>query len=164
MTDTSLTPTPDDSQVVMTELVLPQHANAIGTIFGGQLMSWIDIAAAIAARRHAGNTCVTASIDELHFLAPVRVGNVVNISARVTAVHRTSCEVQVLCLGETAGSSARFRIAKAFLTFVLVNEKGQPLPMPPLRVESAEDKKLEAQGKLRRVERIKLKKKLEESA
>src|SRR5256885_16897985 len=86
---------PRDSAVIMTELVLPGHANAMGTIFGGQIMSWIDIAAAIAAQRHARRAVVTASIDALHFLAPVKVGHVVHIRAMVNFSGRTSLEVGV---------------------------------------------------------------------
>src|SRR4051812_12330047 len=89
-----------ESEVVMTEMVLPQHTNALGTIFGGVVMSWIDVAAAIAARRHSGKVCVTASIDELHFLRPIKQGDIVNIRARLTAVHHTSCEVQVTVCAE----------------------------------------------------------------
>lgn len=152
---------PKDSLVTMTEIVLPQHANALGTIFGGQLMSWIDVGAAIAAARHAGRICVTASIDELHFLAPIKVGHIVNIYAQVTAVHRTSCEVLVSCWGEERTSGSKFLVAKAFLTFVGVNDAGVPMPMPQLLVKTPEEKKLQSQGILRRAERIKLKAKLE---
>ena len=77
-----------ESETTMTELVLPQHTNEHGTIFGGVIMSWIDIAAAIAAKRHSGRVCVTAAIDELHFLRPVRQGDIVNIRARLTTSGR----------------------------------------------------------------------------
>src|SRR3954452_2969526 len=86
---------PRDSAVTMTELVLPSDANSLGTIFGGQIMSWIDIAAAIAAGKHARRVVVTASIDALHFLGPVKVGNVVYIQAQVNFASRTSMEVGV---------------------------------------------------------------------
>src|SRR6476646_11144153 len=91
-----LTPKPPkDSNVVMTEIVLPSHANALGTIFGGRIMAWIDIAAAIAAGRHARRVVVTASIDALHFLAPVKLGHYVHIRAMVNFAARTSLEVGV---------------------------------------------------------------------
>src|ERR1700741_1231906 len=95
---TPKTPTPKpprDSTVTMTEIVLPSHANALGTIFGGQIMSWIDIAGAIAAGRHARRVVVTASIDALHFVAPVKVGHIVHIRAAVNFASRTSMEVGV---------------------------------------------------------------------
>src|SRR6478609_12807 len=86
---------PSESAVTMTELVLPGAANALGSIFGGQVMSWIDIAGAIAAGRHARKIVVTASIDALHFLAPIKVGHVVHIRAMVNYASRTSMEVGV---------------------------------------------------------------------
>src|ERR1700733_8713039 len=86
---------PSESAVVMTELVLPSHTNALGTIFGGQIMCWIDIAAAIAAGRHARSAVVTASLDAMAFLAPVRLGDVVHIRAIVNYVSRTSMEIGV---------------------------------------------------------------------
>ena len=84
-----------DSQVTMTEIVLPSHTNQLGTIFGGQIMAWIDIAAAIAATRHAKKICVTVSIDTLHFIAPAKLGDAVNLCASVNYNHNTSMEVGV---------------------------------------------------------------------
>src|SRR6478672_10617826 len=86
---------PSESSVTMTEIVLPSHTNALGTIFGGQIVSWVDIAGAIAAGRHARRTVVTASIDALHFVSPVKVGHVVHIRASVNFAGRTSMEVGV---------------------------------------------------------------------
>src|SRR3954471_1668060 len=86
---------PSESSVIMTEIVLPSDTNALGTIFGGKVMSWIDIAAAIAAGRHARRVVVTASIDALHFKAPVKVGQVVHVQASVNYAARTSMEVGV---------------------------------------------------------------------
>ncbi|MBS1984123.1 MAG: acyl-CoA thioesterase [Bdellovibrionales bacterium] len=149
---------PEDSAVHTTEFVLPQHTNQLGAIFGGVLMSWIDICAAIAASRHSGRTCVTASIDQLNFLRPIRKGYVVNLAARVTAVHTTSCEVMVEVQGENVISGECFHTAKAFLTFVALDEEGRPTPMPPLTPRNAHDRVLIEQAKLRRKHRIKLKK------
>src|SRR3954468_6044039 len=86
---------PKESSVTMTEIVLPSDTNALGSIFGGKVMSWIDIAGAIAAGRHARRVVVTASIDALHFLAPIKLGHIVHIRARVNFVHKTSMEVGV---------------------------------------------------------------------
>lgn len=83
------------SRVVMTQLVLPSHTNSLGSIFGGTVMSWIDIAAAICAQRHSNKEVVTASIDELHFIAPVYKGWVVNLKASINFVSKTSMEVGV---------------------------------------------------------------------
>ncbi len=82
-----------------TEYVLPQHANLYGNVFGGQIMAWIDLAAAICAQRHSGRLCVTALVDDLLFQQPVRVGEVVRIRARVTATFRSSMEIDVEVLG-----------------------------------------------------------------
>lgn len=152
---------PEQSITHMTEIVLPQHTNALGTIFGGVLMSWIDIAAAIAAGRHAGRTCVTASIDQLHFLKPILKTHIVNIEARITSVHNTSCEVMVTVEGESAADGTKFHTAQAFLTFVALGEDGRPTPMPPLKVTTNEEKTLQKHAELRRQHRISLKRALE---
>jgi acyl-CoA hydrolase len=154
---------PSESRVVMTEMVLPQHTNALGGIFGGVVMSWMDIAAAIAAGRHSGRVCVTASVDELHFLRPIRQGNVVNIEAVLTAVHRTSCEVKVEISAENPVSGDRFHTARAFLTFVAVDENGRPAVMPPLKTSAPSEKRLEKQAALRRDHRKRLKAALAEA-
>ncbi len=152
---------PRESKVVMTEMVLPQHTNALGGVFGGQVMSWIDIAAAIAAQRHSGKVCVTASIDELHFLRPIKKGYVVNIAAQVTAVHRTSCEVRVIVGAENPLTGIQFHTSSAFLTFVALDDMGDPSPMPALSPETAEEKKLMKDAQTRREHRKRLKAQLE---
>lgn len=148
-----------DSRVHMTEMVLPQHTNALGGVFGGVVMSWIDIAAAICASRHSGKVCVTASIDELHFLRPIRLGNVVNIEAQITSVHRTSCEIQVQVNAEGLDQE-RFHTATAYLTFVAIDAAGKPTPMPGLITSSTEEKRLARAAVLRRDARRKLKEQL----
>ncbi len=142
-------------------MVLPQNTNSLGSVFGGVVMSWIDIAAAIVAQRHSGRTCVTASIDELHFLRPIRLGYVVNLTAHITAVHRTSCEVAVMVVGENPRTGEKFHTAKAYLTFVSLDEEGRPIPMPELLVKTAEEKRDSHEAGLRRSHRMKLKKALE---
>ena len=142
----------------MTELVLPQHTNSLGGVFGGVIMSWIDVAGAIAAQRHSGRVCVTASVDELHFLRSVKKGYIVNISSQVTCVHRTSCEVMVRVKAENPIMRECFHTVKAFLTFVAVDSDGRPVEMPKLKVESKKEKELEAEAKIRREHRKKLKK------
>src|SRR5690242_19743954 len=93
--DTSAGKPVRNSQVETTEIVLPSHTNELGTIFGGQIMAWIDVAAAIASSRHARTVCVTASIDTLHFVAPAKVGHFVCIYASVNCTNRTSMEIGV---------------------------------------------------------------------
>src|ERR1700679_2955767 len=87
------------STTTMTEYVLPQHSNVFGGVFGGQIMAWVDLCAAICAQRHAGRQAVTAFVDELRFERPVRVGEVVRLVARVTATFRTSMEISVVVTG-----------------------------------------------------------------
>ena len=149
--------TPKQSEVQMTELVLPSHTISLGGIFGGQVMSWIDIAAAIAAQRHSEKVCVTASVDELHFLNPIKIGYVVNIRARITAVHKTSCEVQVKVSAENPRSGENFHTSLAYLTFVALGENGKPSAMPPLKTQTKDEKQLEKEALIRREHRKKLK-------
>lgn len=126
------------SATSMTELVMPQHANVLGTCFGGVILSWIDIAGAICARRHCGTTCVTAAFDDVHFHVPIRVGDIVNVSAVVTFTGRTSLEVEVQLARERSGGPKEHAIT-AFVTFVAVDADGRPQPVPPLQVDSAAD-------------------------
>ncbi len=114
------------SQVVMTQLVLPSHTNSLDTVFGGTVMSWIDICAAIAAQRHSNSDVVTASIDQLNFVAPIKRGWVVNLKASVNFVSRTSMEVGVRVDAENPRTGEMFHTASAYLTFVAVDQAGKP--------------------------------------
>ena len=127
------------SHVEMTELVLPQHTNAIGTVFGGTVMSWVDIAAASCAIRHCRTQVVTASIDAMHFLAPIRLGWIVTISAAVNATAKTSCEVGVKVMAENPFTGERFHTASAYLTMVAVDKEMKPIPVPAVIMESEEE-------------------------
>jgi acyl-CoA hydrolase len=155
------TKTCKESQVIMTELVLPTHTNQLGTIFGGQIMAWIDIAAAVAATKHAKKICVTASIDALHFVAPARVGDLITLYASVNYVHNTSMEVGVRVESENPIKNIKKHIATAYLTFVALDENGRPTQVPKLKPETKEEKRRYQQAKLRREARLKLKKDLE---
>jgi acyl-CoA hydrolase len=145
------------SQVVMTELVLPSHTNALGTIFGGVVMSWIDIAAAIAAQRHSNSTVVTASIDRLNFVAPVKTGWVVNLHASINYVSRTSMEVGVRVDAENPRTGEKFHTASAYLTFVALDDQGKAIPVPSLILENEEQKRRNAAALKRREHRLKAK-------
>jgi acyl-CoA hydrolase len=142
------------SQVIMTELVLPTHTNALGSIFGGVIMSWIDICAAISAQRHAGCDVVTASIDDLHFLAPVYKGWVVTLQASVNFVAKTSMEIGVRVDAENPRTGEVFHTSRAYCTFVAVDPSGKPLPVPPLILETDEDRRRHQQAQLRRSLRL----------
>ena len=146
------------SKVVMTQLVLPSHTNALGTIFGGTIMSWIDIAAAIAAQRHSGKNVVTASIDHLNFIAPVRTGWVVNLLASVNFASRTSMEIGVKVVAENPKTLEKFHTVTAYLTFVAVDENGKPTLVPKLIPENETEKRRQSDAALRRNLRLSLRK------
>lgn len=143
------------SQVVMTQLVLPSHTNSMDSVFGGVIMSWIDICAAIAAQRHSNREVVTASLDDLHFIAPVRKGWVVNLRASVNYVSRTSMEVGVRVDAENPKTGDHFHTASAYLTFVALDSNGKPTPVPPLLLETDEDKRRSQVAQKRRELRLK---------
>jgi acyl-CoA hydrolase len=134
----------------MTQIVLPGDANALGTAFGGKIMQWIDVAAGVAARRHAGTVAVTASMDSLQFHRPVRLGDVVVLRASVNRAWRTSMEIGVRVVYETDGSDEPVHAASAYLTFVAVDRAGQPQPVPPLQPETDEDRRRYAAAERRR--------------
>lgn len=151
---------PRDSAVTMTEIVLPSHANALGTIFGGRIMSWIDIGAAIAAGRHARRVVVTASIDALHFVAPVKVGHVVHIQAMVNYAGRTSMEVGVRVDSENPITGERHHTSTAYLTFVALDDHGKPSLVPAISAETPDEKRRYEQAQIRRKSRMELAEKL----
>jgi len=129
----------------MIELVLPNDANTMGNVLGGRVLHWIDLAAAIVAHRHCRTEAVTASMDEVSFLAPIRVGQMAVIGARMTYVGRTSMEIRVDVQSEDLMSGTRRQTSTAYLTFVAVDDKGRPTEVPPLLLET-EDEKREAQA------------------
>lgn len=138
------------SVVTMTELVLPGQINSLKSVFGGTIMSWIDIAAAISAQRHSSRPVVTASIDALNFVAPVYVGWVVNLKASVNFVSRTSMEVGVRADAENPIEGTTFHVASAYLTFVALDDYGKPMPVPQLIVETVDEKRRYAAAQERR--------------
>jgi acyl-CoA hydrolase len=148
-------PTPvSQSRVIMTELVLPQHTNAIGSVFGGVIMSWIDIAGAISSQRHCGMQVVTASIDDLHFVAPVYKGWIVNLKACVNYVATTSMEVGVRIDAENPVKKMVFHTASAYLTFVAVGPDGKPQPVPKILPETPDEVRRFKEAGLRRQHRL----------
>jgi len=146
--------TPRDSFTEMTELVLPQHGNVLGTAFGGTVLAWIDVCGAIAVQRHCHRVAVTAALDEVTFLAPIRVGDVVVLTARVNAAFRTSMEVEVEVKVEDATTGHRTRCVDAFMTFVALDDDGAPCEVPTLVAESADDEERAAQARARREARL----------
>ena len=146
------------SQVTMTQLVLPSHTNALGTIFGGTVMSWIDIAAAICAQRHSQKQVVTAHLDDLEFVAPVFKGWVVNLKASVNFTGKTSMEVGVRVDAENPMTNEKFHTATAYLTFVALDSHGKPTPVAPIDLQTEDEKSRYEEAKARRAHRLKMRK------
>ena len=151
---------PSQSLVVMTELVLTSHLNQFGTAFGGVIMSWVDVAGSISASRHCSKNTVTANMDDVHFLAPVYKGDIVNLKAQVNYTHKTSMEVGVQVTAESPKLGELRHTLTAYLTFVALDAKGRPSPIPGLLLKSKEEKKRYQQGQLRRQWRLKRRKEL----
>lgn len=150
-----------NSQVIMTQLVLPSHTNSLDSVFGGVIMSWMDIAAAISAQRHSSREVVTASIDSLSFIAPVYKGWVVNLKAAVNFVSKTSMEVGVRIDAENPKTGDHFHTASAYLTFVALGANGKPTPVPQVILETEEDHRRWKAGQKRRESRLLLRASLE---
>lgn len=145
---------PRASCTEMTELVLPQHSNVLGGAFGGTILAWMDVCGAIAAKRHCGVVAVTAAMDDVQFRAPIRVGDVVVLSARVNAAFRTSLEVEVGVQVEERETGHRRPCVAAFMTFVAVDAQGAPAAIPPLLVETADDERRVRDAQARRDRRL----------
>jgi len=138
------------SQVITTQLVLPNDTNQLGNLLGGTLMHWIDIAAAIAAKRHSGRVCVTASVDELSFHYPVKLGEVVTLQASINRAFNTSMEIGVLVTAQGSEGELTRRTNTSYLTFVAVDDNGNPTQVPPVIPETADEKRRFDQALVRR--------------
>ena len=138
-----------DSVTIMTELVLPNDTNVFGNLMGGRLMYWMDIAAALAAQKHCNAPVVTASVDNISFENAIQLGNVVHIQAKVTRAFNTSMEVHLKVWGEDLKQQYKYKSNEAYYTFVALDPHGKPRAVPPLVVETDEEKKL-FDGALRR--------------
>ena len=138
-----------DSLVNMTEIVLPNDTNTFGNLMGGRLMYWMDIAAALAAMKHCGSPVVTASVDNISFESPIKIGNVVHIEAKVTRAFNSSMEIHMDVWGEDAIQQYKYKSNEAYFTFVSLDPNGKPRPVNKLVPETAEEVKL-FEGALRR--------------
>jgi len=139
----------------MTQIVMPMHTNgAGGLMFGGIMVQWIDVCAGVAAMRLAAGSVLTASIDRLDFLSPVRVGEVVVLHAQVNFTSRTSMEVGCRVETEDMTSGTRRYVTKSYLTFVAVDDHGRPRPIHPLELATEEDHRRHREAEARRIERL----------
>lgn len=143
-----------DSVVEMTQLLLPGDANALGAAFGGSVMGWIDICAAVSAQRHARQQVVTASMDDLHFHAPIKIGFQVILRARVVAAFKSSMEIGVTVHAENPLTGVRQLTTSALLTFVALDQAGNKLPVPPLMIDSEVERRAADEASQRRAERL----------
>jgi acyl-CoA hydrolase len=141
--------TPRESFVSMTELVLPNDTNTLSNLMGGRLMHWMDIVSAIAAQKHSNRIVVTASVDNISFKHPIRLGNVVTLRARVTRAFNSSMEVRIDVDAEDIPSQTKTESNSAYFTFVAVDQRGRPIDVPEVEPETAEDKEF-YEGALRR--------------
>ena len=153
--------TPADSFSVITQVVLPNDANPLGFILGGTVMHLIDIAGAIACHRHTRSLLVTAAVDGLQFLHPIKVGDLIILKAHVTAAWSTSLEVEVEVFSEETLTGLRRMTSRAYLTFVSIDREGRRVPIPGLVLETDEERQKAADAERRRAERLKARKELE---
>jgi acyl-CoA hydrolase len=145
------------SETEMVQVVLPNDANPLGFILGGTVMHLIDIAGAIACHRHTRTLLVTAAVDDLQFLHPIKVGDLIILKSRVTCAFTTSLEVRVDVFSEETLTGRRMLTSRAFLTFVAVDRDGGRLHVPPLLIETDEDRRVSEEAKARRQERLRKK-------
>ena len=153
--------TPSESQTEMVQVVLPNDANPLGFILGGTVMHLIDIAGAIACHRHTRSLLVTAAVDGLQFLHPVKVGDLIILRARVTAAWSTSLEVEVEVFSEETLTGLRKMTSLAYLTFVAVDRESRRLPVPQLILEGADDQRRAREAEARRAGRLAARRALE---
>lgn len=139
-TDNMKTKSAAESTIEMTELVLPNDANVLGNVLGGRVMHWIDLAAATAAHKHCGSICVTASLERLSFLNPIKVGQLAHLKARVVCTGNTSLITKVDVYAENMDTGEKKLTSEAYLTFVCIDNNGKPKKVPPVKLETEDEK------------------------
>jgi acyl-CoA hydrolase len=141
--------TPEKSLTMMNELVLPNDTNPLNNLMGGRLLHWMDIAAAISAQKHCNRVVVTASVDNVSFQHPIKLGDVVTIQAKVTRAFHTSVEVRLVVWAENIPSGEKVKSNEAYYTFVALDENGKTVPVPSITPETEKEQAL-FDGALRR--------------
>ncbi len=134
--------TPKQSKVTMTEMVFPNDTNPLNNLMGGRMMHLIDIVAAIAAQKHSNRMVVTASVDNVSFSKPIKIGNVITLEAQVTRAFSSSMEIFVKVYAEDIPSGTKTESNSAFLTFVAVDQNGTPITVPLIVPETEDEKEL----------------------
>ncbi len=140
---------PRESMVSMTELVLPNDTNTLNNLMGGRLMHWMDIVSAIAGQKHCSSTVVTASVDNISFREPIRLGDVVTLRAKATRAFNSSVEIRIDVDAENIPAGKKIASNSAYFTFVAVDVNGSPIEIPEIVPETEEEKEL-YNGALRR--------------
>lgn len=138
------------SYTTMSELVLPNDTNGLGNLMGGRLLHWMDVCAAISSQRHSGNVCVTASVDNVEFHAPIYQSDIVILSSQVNRAFNTSMEIEINVDAENPRTGEYRRCNRAFFTFVSVDDKGKPKQIPEVVPESDAERKRFKEALLRR--------------
>ena len=141
--------TTQNTKVSMSEMVMPNDTNNLNTLFGGKLMYWMDMAAAICAHKHTNSVVVTASVDNITFKAPIHKGDIVTLNAFITRVFNTSMEIFIEVTAQNTNNKEKIESNTAFFTFVALNQKGKPVKVNEIYPENENDKKL-FDGALRR--------------
>lgn len=154
------TKTPDASYVETRYIIMPEHTNHYGTAFGGIIMSWIDIVAAMAAERHCGHEAVTVSIDKISFLSPINIGDHVILKGCVNYTGNTSMEIGVVVFKESPRTNERIKATSAYLTFVGLDKKKKPVNIPKLIPVTEDEKRRYKNAEIRVADRKELIKKI----
>src|SRR5579872_6005485 len=146
---------PNESKAEMTVRMFPSDANPAGNVFGGEILKQIDLIAGLVSQRHARMNTVTASIDRVNFLKPVFVGNAIILNARLNYVHRSSMEIEIKVEAEDLMTGTRTLTNTAYVTSVALGADGKTVEVPPLVLETEEDKQKYAEGEKRMLQRLK---------
>ena len=144
-----------DSKIKLTEIVFPEDTNPYGNLFGGRLTSLMDKAAFLCATRHARKNCVTASMDRLDFLAPIRTGYIIEVEAQLNYASRSSMEIELNVTAEDTLSGKHVKACHAYFTLVALDPAGKPSPVPQLELQGQDEYDRFQAGKARHEERLK---------
>ena len=145
---------PNDSETVMSELMMPHHANIMGNVFGGVILSLVDHVAAVCAIRHSRKQCVTVSVDKVDFREPIHVGELITAMARVNFAGRTSMEVGVKIVAENVITGEQRHTNSCYVTYVALDDNGQPTPVPPVVPTTVDEKRRYERAAQRRASRV----------
>jgi len=145
------------SRITLSQLMHPEHANLLGNVHGGWIMKLVDEAGALTCMRHAQRKVVTVAIDSMTFRQPIKIGDLVILSAEVTYTGHTSMEVEVQVLAENTITGEQIHTNTAYLVYVALDDEGRPTAVPPLKVETEEDKQKMKQAQVRQEQRLKRK-------